>query len=376
MTLITYSSRIHFADGVLEAALQSEMEARRNLRPLIVAAESDREDEATERVLASLPLKSSAHFCCSVDENPTEEAAIAIARKYNLLECDCLIAIGAARAIDLAKVSRLAIGQEGALRTRSNFQSVQDGSTDDLPVLYAVPDMLGLAAAVSPHATVIMRGGKICHLTMICLIPTATICDLGLMAAQDPVLIISTAVDTIARCIEAYMSGGYHPPAAGMALDGLERAVSNLEQTIGQATYEVRREIMAACLNSSLAQQRGLGATQVIGNALCVASGRNLDRGALSRVILPEVLHRQRHENQHKLAHVRRILDLEPTSTLTLGIKKIFETVPLAQNLSGLGLSENDLEVAANLAAGDLSYLFGAQFAGNDEMLSLLHAVR
>ena len=37
MTLITYLTRVHFADGVLEEALHGEMERNAKRRPLIIA---------------------------------------------------------------------------------------------------------------------------------------------------------------------------------------------------------------------------------------------------------------------------------------------------------------------------------------------------
>ena len=40
MTLITYVTRVHFADGVLEEALWSEVEVNRKTRPLIVTDEA------------------------------------------------------------------------------------------------------------------------------------------------------------------------------------------------------------------------------------------------------------------------------------------------------------------------------------------------
>ena len=165
MTLISYSSRIHFADGVLEEALRSEMEARRNARPLIVTLETNLEDETIALVLTGLPLKSSAHFFHDVREIATEYAAAAIARYYRTSDRDCLIAVGGARTIDLAKISRFEIAQDGALRTCSNFQSAKESSVQGLPNFYAVPDTLGLAAAVSPHVAVILSGGESSRLT-------------------------------------------------------------------------------------------------------------------------------------------------------------------------------------------------------------------
>ena len=55
MTLITYLSRVHFADGVLEVALSSELELNKRSRPLLVYEPDVVSNEFSERVIAGLP---------------------------------------------------------------------------------------------------------------------------------------------------------------------------------------------------------------------------------------------------------------------------------------------------------------------------------
>ncbi len=49
MTLINYLTRVHFADGVLEEATHSEMEAHGKRRPLIIAEEGHLTGATAER---------------------------------------------------------------------------------------------------------------------------------------------------------------------------------------------------------------------------------------------------------------------------------------------------------------------------------------
>jgi 4-hydroxybutyrate dehydrogenase len=376
MTLISYTLRIHFADGILEEALKSEMETDGNLRPLILSATANTDNEPTERILSGLPLKSSAIFFRDIPEVPTESAVEAIVRSYRETNRDCLIAMGGRQTIELAKVSRLAIDHVGGLRTRSGFQGAAQRSAMPLAYLYTVPDPLGLATAVSPHASVVLSDGDTSRFTSSSLIPTVTICDPSLVAAEERSALLSAAVDAIARCTEAYLSRGYHPPSAGLALDGLDRAVSNLHLIADNENDDARREILAACLNSSLAQQRGWGATQAIGNALCLASGRDLDMGALSRLILPEVVNRLNYVEPRKLANLRRVLQLTSGATLSEDIEQVFTNVLLPGRLSELGLDDDELKVAAHLAASDMALTYGAPLGGSDELLSVMRAIR
>jgi 4-hydroxybutyrate dehydrogenase len=133
---------------------------------------------------------------------------------------------------------------------------------------------------------------------------------------------------------------------------------------------------LAACINSSLAQQRRWGATQAIGNALCLASGRDLDMGALSRLILPEVVNRLNYVEPRKLANLRRVLQLTSGATLSEDIEQVFTNVLLPGRLSELGLDDDELKVAAHLAASDMALTYGAPLGGSDELLSVMRAIR
>ena len=56
-----------------------------------------------------------------------------------------------------------------------------------------------------------------------------------------PAASASSGADAIANCLESYVSGGYNPPADGIALDGLTRAVRNLHKVIRDDRIELRR---------------------------------------------------------------------------------------------------------------------------------------
>ena len=112
MTLITYLTRVHFADGVLEEALRSELEMRGRRRPLIVAADDSLDDAIAERLFASLPMRVSAEIYDDVPPVPSESTALRVARQYRESDRDCLIACGTAASINLAKAAGIAIGHD------------------------------------------------------------------------------------------------------------------------------------------------------------------------------------------------------------------------------------------------------------------------
>ena len=62
MTLINYLTRVHFADGVLEEALRSEMEVNGKRRPLIVAEDGHLDGAVAERFFSSFPIRQNVPF--------------------------------------------------------------------------------------------------------------------------------------------------------------------------------------------------------------------------------------------------------------------------------------------------------------------------
>lgn len=375
MTLITYVTRIHFADGVLEEALWSEIKANKKKRPLVVTTPEILDDQLSERVFASLPVRTFIEVFSDVPSFPTEEAARKLAKAYKSNNCDVLIALGSGNTIDLAKAGRIAIEHDQPL---SKFSHTQGGSrriSDTLPDLYAVPSITGFGAAVSAHSSVLMASGDRELLMCKKLIPTVTICDPTITLGANAELTASAGADAIARCIEAYLSRGYNPPADGIALDGLSRAVHHLHRVLENDNIESRREMMAASLNGALALQKGLGATNAINTALETVSGRSLDPGALSRLILPAVLRFNADTAKEKYQTIRHLLEIAPKQSLADGVKAFLKDLPLPENLADMGLNMNLINAAAPLAAHDLASVTNPRVADTNDLLSIMQSV-
>ncbi|MEO1398369.1 MAG: iron-containing alcohol dehydrogenase, partial [Pseudomonadota bacterium] len=254
MTLITYLTRVHFADGVLEEALWSEFDAAGKRRPLVLLDRRNLTEDQIERFLASIPGRSDFAEFSDIPIVPNERTARKVANRFHDAGCDVLVAFGTGRTIDLAKASRVAIKHDEPL---SKFAYARGGSKRigiDLPDLFAVPDISGCGPAVSAHAPLIMANGERALLMCKKLIPTVTIFDPTLTLAADQIASASAGADAITQCVEAYLSKSYNPPAEGIALDGLRRAVTNVGSVLNNSNdIGARREMMAASLNGALA---------------------------------------------------------------------------------------------------------------------------
>ncbi|MEL6793783.1 MAG: iron-containing alcohol dehydrogenase, partial [Pseudomonadota bacterium] len=249
MTLINYLTRVHFADGVLEEALRSEMEVNGKRRPLIVAEDGHLDGAVAERFFSSFPIRTVAETYTKVPRQPTEAAALEIAEIYRDRNCDLLIAFGSNRAMDIAKVSRIAIAHDEPIAELSSNEGGSQRIATGLPDLYSIPGILGFASAISDYARVKLHIGEQVMLTSRRLIPDVTICDPTLTLGASASDTATAAAGIVARGVDSYLSPRYNPPADGLAIDALSRARSYALRAIQSDDLEARREMMASGLN-------------------------------------------------------------------------------------------------------------------------------
>ena len=353
MTLITYLTRVHFADGVLEEALRSEMERNGKRRPLIIAEDVHLTGATFERFLSSFPIRVRAECFSAVPHRPSETAARSIADLYTSADCDVLIAYGSNRAMDLAKVARVAIAFDEPIAALSTEEGGAQRITSLLPDLYSIPGILGFASAITDYTRVKPDLGGQVLLSSRHLIPGVTICDPTLTLGASAEDSSCAAAGVLARGIDAYLAPGFNPPADGMALDALSRVVDNVRGVVFDDDLAARREMMAAGLNSSLALQKGLCAVHAISNAVASMAAMPIDPSALGGVLIPQLCRYYEQHGARRLHAVRRSLGLPEDCCLADGLHHVLGALPLAGSLSELGVSANDLAGAARLAARD-----------------------
>ena len=132
---------------------------------------------------------------------------------------------------------------------------------------------------------------------------------------------------------------------------------------------------MAASLNSTLAQRKGIGAAQSLAAALACASGTELDRGAVLRLILPEVIRVGTERAADRHSPLRRLMALSSGQSLADGTALCLSSVPLPQRLSEMGLSRDDLDTASNGMAAEPNMPGGPRAATPADIVEILDAV-
>jgi alcohol dehydrogenase class IV len=176
-------------------------------------------------------------------------------------------------------------------------------------------------------------------------LPSILICDPTLTVGADRAASQAASVVSLARCLESYLAVSFNPTADGMALDGFLRCIRNIPRLGDDEVPEVRRDLMAACLNAMLAQEKGIGPAQVLARAL----GQGRDIGAIARLILPGVLAVLAPKGERAAALCSMMGGAE---RLEDGMRDFLADLPLNSRLSDLGLGPGDVDRAVAAMAG------------------------
>jgi alcohol dehydrogenase class IV len=327
MTLITYPTRVHFADDVLEEALLSELERERFSSALLVMPNTSIHPGLEERVRSGFPPRFETHTVTCTDQSDLR----AIAREVLSLAFrpDVIIAFGAARAIELARKCRYGFGQK------------MDASVP----LYAVPGIDGLPGPCTSNLQSWRAG-----------LPTVLICDPTVALDAQDVQSRRSWVLSVVRCCESYLANTYNPPADGMALDALNRCV-NARLKVGKVQdVDLHRELMAAGLNASLSQEKGVGPALAISGVL-VDVVQGLDIADVARIVLPAMMG-ARSIQPDRADALLKVMGQRGDLTLKLAIQRMLDAPDKSETLRALGVPHSALDPAAHAAEGTLGLNF------------------
>ncbi len=373
MSLITYVTRIHFAENVLEDALEHELDLQGVTRPLIVCDRGQEDSGPLGRLLAAIPKESSPRLFVARDGDATEkdcEAAAAICREH---ACDGIIGFGSGAAIDLAKCIAVRVTHEGPLRPFAGVEGGQMRIRDVLPPLLAIPTTAGAGAEASSTAAIVMDDGPKLTLVSPFLVPRVALCDPTLTLDLPADATASSGMDALTHCIETFIASAFNPPADGIALDGVRRIAANLERAVEEgANIKVRREMMAAALNGALAQQKGLGGVHAMSHGLGALGSPVVQHGAINAVLLPYALEFNAPAAAHRYAELRRVMNVKGRVDLPEAVARLRERVGLPGRLRDIGLDRRAIARASTRAACDYTNRTNPRRASADDYRSLM----
>ena len=235
MSLITYLTTIRFEFGAITGLADDLRELEIKI-PLVVADAGLERAGLIERLKTVLPNGSEVAVFTGTPTNPTESAALAALDLYHSRGCDGLIAIGGGSPIDLAKGVALLSTHDGSLETYAAILGGIPKITSAVAPLIAIPTTAGTGSEVGRAALITLDDGRKLGFISPYLIPRRAVCDPELTLGLPPALTAATGMDAITHCVETFLSPRFNPPAEAIALDGLARAIKNIERAVAHGS--------------------------------------------------------------------------------------------------------------------------------------------
>lgn len=269
---------------------------------------------------------------------------------------DGVIAFGGGSALDAGKAVALMVGQT---RPLWDFEDVGDNWTRvnakgiapvvSVPTTSGTGSEVGRAGVITDEAThtkkIIFHPG---------MMPAIVIADPELTVGLPPHITAATGMDAFAHCLEAFCAPGFHPPADGIALEGMRLVRDYLGRAVRDGhDMEARANMMAAAAMGATAFQKGLGAIHSLSHP--VGAIYDAHHGLANAVFMPYVLIHNRRAIESRIAAVGRYLGLskpgfEGFLQWVLDLRK---ELKIPHGCRELGVEESRLDELSKMAAAD-----------------------
>jgi 4-hydroxybutyrate dehydrogenase len=349
MSLISFVTRIHFADRVLEDALPEELRKLGIKRPLIVTDTAGENEDCLERLMDALPAACEPVYLSGYRPKVSAAQVRAASGAYRKGGCDAVIGFGGAVALDLARTIET---------PPDNPQPAQ------LLTIPTTTESVGLGPIGATISNLTVPNPRN---------PSVVLCDATLTIGTDAYATAIAGMDTLTHCLEAYLGTAFNPPADGIALEGLRRAMRNLLRVVNDGNdLEARREMLAAALNAGLAARKGLGGIDAAAKALEAEAGIKGRHGSLNAALLPHVLAFNSPAVSDRLPVVRDAIGVPANGDIASVIAELGERLGLPARIGSLGLGRAGLRRAAKTAAADPANQTNPRLATADDYLRLL----
>jgi 4-hydroxybutyrate dehydrogenase len=374
MSLITYLTTIRFDFGASQG-LSNDLTELGIKAPLMITDKGVERAGLVDRLKAVLPNGDDAPVFTETPTNPTEGAVLAALDLYRSEGCDGLIAVGGGSPIDLAKGVALLSTHDGPLEQYAAILGGTPKITSAVAPLIAVPTTAGTGSEVGRAALITLEDGRKLGFISPYLIPKRAVCDPDLTLGLPPGLTAATGMDAVTHCVETFLSPRINPPAEAIALDGLVRAVNNIEQAVAQgSSREARYEMLMAALEGGLTFQKGLGAVHALSHPLGGLKQVSLHHGTLNAVLLPYVLEFNETHSGTKYKTIRQRLGLEPGADLPHYFRALNKRLSMPSTLAEMGVPRECLAAVSESATKDHSSATNPRQVSENDYLAILEA--
>ena len=376
MALIHYLTQIQFDFGAV-SLLPDECARIGIRRPLVVTDRGVVAAGVAEQALAPIAGKLQHALFDETPGNPTEAAVLKALAQYRSHGADGLIAVGGGSSMDLAKAVAILATHPGPLTQYATIEGGSPKITAAAAPLIAIPTTSGTGSEVARGAIIVLTDGRKVGFHSWNLMPKAAICDPDLTLGLPPGLTAATGMDAVAHCIETFLSAAFNPPAEGIALDGLERAMKWIRVAVNEGgNREARRQMMSASMQGALAFQKGLGAVHSLSHALGSYPAATLHHGTLNAVVLPAVLRFNATAvsvvADGKYARMARAMGLAADAPVDRFIAGLNREIGIAGGLGEMGVPKSFFDEAIAKALKDHCHATNPRIATAEEYRVML----
>jgi 4-hydroxybutyrate dehydrogenase len=361
MPVISYLTTIRFDFGAIQGVQQdlTELGIR---KPLIIADEGVAKAGIVGKITAVISEGAGLPVFTRTPTNPTEEAVEDALALYREQGCDGLIAVGGGSPIDLAKGVALLAAHEGPLERYAAILGGIPRITSAAAPVIAIPTTAGTGSEVGRASLITLKDGRKLGFISPHLIPKRAVCDPELTLGLPAWLTAATGMDAVTHCVETYLSPRDNPPAEAIALDGLKRAIDNIEKAVADGSdRDARYQMMMAALEGGLTFQKGLGAVHALSHPLGGLKDLSLHHGTLNAVILPATLRFNRSHAEAKYAVIRATLGLLADADLADYFAQLSGRLGLPKTLGEMGVTSSHVPAIARAAVEDHSHATNAR---------------
>ncbi|MBV6659246.1 MAG: iron-containing alcohol dehydrogenase [Devosiaceae bacterium] len=352
MSLITFLTRVHFADGVLEDALPEALLRVSSTRPLLLTDGDAVMPRILERVHDALPPQCTHADFPQLDDATASGRLAAASDLIKLGGCDSIVCIGGKTVMDFGRL--LAARQDRASR----------------PAIITVPTSVasvGLGPVHMPGLQVELSQWRQPAL------PAAILCDPTMTLGTPKETLAAHGFKALVNCVEAFLATAYNPPADGIALEGMRRSALYLERAVqGDNDLDAHRELLAVALNAGLAAQKGFGGAEALARATQDEGLGAGSHGWFYPAVVPPVLAFNAPAVGGRYELISKAMALPGTIAVADGLSAMGRRLGLPERLASLELNDDQVESVARRAAADPANLTNPRHATHKDYRDLL----
>jgi len=292
-----------------------------------------------------------------IKPNPVAENITEGVKAFKAGDHNGVIAFGGGSGLDAGKVIAF---MQGQTRPLFDYEDVGDWWTRADPAgiapNIAVPTTAGTGSEVGRAGVVTdseTHAKKIIFHPL--MLPTFAILDPELTVGLPAGLTAATGLDALSHNLEAYSAPGYHPFAAGIALEGMRLVKDFLPEAVANPTdIEARGQMLVASAMGATAFQRGLGAMHALAHPL--GGVYDAHHGMLNAILMPYVLKANREAIENRIRRASRYMYIDNGFDGFLDwVLELRQQLNIPHKLEDIGIPADNLETIAEMATKDPS---------------------